>query len=201
MNKLDTQVNKLFKNIPDSERKEEILLEIKQNLNEKVEDIISQGFSEEEAVKKTIEEFGDIGEISKELVGSARLEKSKNMGLSLAFSVWGGIILTAFFAFINLYYTPGNIWFVYPVFAVIWWPMSMYFRWMKNKRNQSMAFPFSVASFCLITALILFINYYYTPSVIWFVYPVFAVIWWPVALFFHMNRLKNRKGDDCEQEI
>ena len=30
MNKLETQINKLFKDIPDSERKEEILQEIKQ---------------------------------------------------------------------------------------------------------------------------------------------------------------------------
>jgi len=200
MNKLETQINKLFKDIPDSERKEEILQEIKQNLNEKVEDIISQGLTEDEAVKKTMEDFGDVEEIRKELVGSARLEKSKNIGLSLAFSVWGGIIFTALFVFINLYYTPRNIWFIYPVFAVAWWPMSMYFRWMHNKKDHSMAFPFSVASFLLITALVLFINFYYTPNIIWFVYPVFAIVWWPVALFFHMNRQKTRKDDDLEQE-
>jgi hypothetical protein len=200
MNKIETQVNKLFKDIPDSERKDEILQEIKQNLNEKVEDIISQGLTEDEAVKKTIEDFGDIREIRKELVSSARLEQSKNIGLSLAFSVWGAILLTALFLFVNLYYTPNNIWCVYPVFAVVWWPMAMYFRWLKNKRDKSMAFPFSIASFLLITALMLFINFYYTPNIIWFVYPVFAIVWWPVALFFHMNRTKNRKDADLEQE-
>lgn len=198
MNGIDYQIDKLFKNVPDSKRKKEMLLEIKQDLSDKVVDLVSQGLTENEAVQKTIDDFGDIGEIRRELVGSAQLTESRNLGFSLAFSIWGGIIITALFIFINLYYSPKAIWFVFPVFAVIWWPMSMYFRWRSKKRDRSMAFPYAVAGFLLITALFLFTNFYYSPHAIWFVYPVFATIWWPIMVYFHW--LKSRKDDEFEEE-
>lgn len=163
MNNIENKIEGLFKDVPNSKRKSEVLQEIKQNLNEKVEDLISQGMTENEAVQKTIDDFGDIHEIRKELVGSAQLTESKNIGLSLAFSVWGGLLITALMVFINLYYSPRSIWFVYPVFAVVWWPMSMYFHWLNKKTGGSMAFPYSVASFVLTTMLFLFVNFYYTP--------------------------------------
>ena len=200
MNNIEDKIEKLFKDVPNSRRKKEVLSEIKQNLNEKVEDLISQGMTESEAVQKSINDFGDIHEIQKELMSSAQLTESRNVGLSLAFSIWGGLLISALVVFINLYYTPRSIWFVYPVFAVAWWPMSMYFHWLKKKTNRSMAFPFSVASFILATLLFLFINFYYTPHIIWFVYPVFAVIWWPVIAYFHRMRQKNRKDEELEQE-
>lgn len=200
MNNIENEIEKLFKDVPNSKRKKEVLLEIKQNLNEKVEDLISQGMTENEAVRKTIVDFGDINEIRKELVSSARLNESKNASLSLAFSIWGGLLITALVVFINLYYSPRSIWFVYPVFAITWWPMSMYFHWLHKKTDVSMAFPFSVASFILTTLLFLFINFYYTPHIIWFVYPVFALIWWPIVAFFGRLRKKNRKDEEFEQE-
>lgn len=177
MNEIETQINKLFADIPESSRKEEIMQEITQNLNEKVSDLVSNGQTKEQAVNKAIEDFGDIDDLKKELENSAQIAKSKKISLSLAFSVWGGILITAFFLFINFYYTPHVIWFVYPTFAVIWWPMAIFFHWLRNKNAQPVGFAFSVCSFALITGLMLFINLYYTPGTIWFVYPVFAVIW------------------------
>lgn len=196
MNKIEMHINKLFRDIPDSRSKKEMLQEINENLLEKVNDLIEQGMTEDEAVHKAIEDFGDIDDIRKELMGSAELQKSKNLGLSLAFSVWGSIIIAGLFMFINFYYSPNHIWFVYPVFAIAWWPMSILFHWLHKKSGHSMAFQYSVASFILIASLFLFINFYYTPHIIWFVYPVFAAIWWPIAMFFHWVRQKNRE-DDC----
>jgi hypothetical protein len=195
MKEIESYINRLFGGIPESTRKEEIKLEITQNLNEKVEDLVSQGHSREEAVKKAIDDFGDIEDLKEELASSAKLAKSKKLGLSLAFSVWGGILITALFLFINFYYTPNVIWFVYPTFAVIWWPMALFFQWFRNKRDVRIGFAFSVCGFLLITGLMLFINLYYTPGIIWFVYPVFAVIWWPMAMLFHRLRQKSRRED------
>lgn len=196
MSKIETHINKLFRDIPDSRRKTEIMQEIGQNLSEKVDDLILQGKSEDEAVQTAIEDFGDIDEIKKELMGSEQLEKTKNLGLSFAFSVWGGIITSALMIFINLYYTPHLIWFAFPVFAVAWWPLISFFYWSERKSGRSKAFPQSVAGFLLIFALLLFTNFYYSPRIIWFVYPTFAVIWWPIAMFFKWLRRKN-KEDDC----
>ena len=195
MSNIETHINKLFRDIPDSSRKTEIMQEISQNLNEKVADLIAQGMTQEDAQQKAIEDIGDIEEIQEELVNTAQLAQSKNLGFSFAFSVWGGILLTAFFAFLNFYYSPTNIWFVYPLFATLWWPLSMFALWERQKSGRKMAFPYSVAGAALIIALVLFMNLYYTPHTIWFVYPTFAVIWWPVSLYFYRLRQKNREDE------
>lgn len=195
MSNIETHINKLFRNIPDSRRKTEIMQEISQNLNEKVADLTAQGMTQEEAEQKAIEDIGDIAEIQEELVNTAQLAQSKNLGFSFAFSVWGSVLLTAFFAFLNFYYSPANIWFVYPLFATLWWPLSMFALWEKQKAGRKMAFPYSVAGAGLIIALALFMNLYYTPHTIWFVYPTFAVIWWPVSVYFYRLRQKNREDE------
>jgi hypothetical protein len=193
MNEIEIHIKKLFEDIPESNRKSEIVQEIIQNLNEKVSDLVLNGQTREQAIKKAVDDFGDIDELKKEFVDSVRLAESKRKGLSLAFSIWGGILTITFFVFINFYYTPDTIWFVYPAFAVIWWPMAMCFRWYRNKYNVPVGFPISVCSFVLIIGFMLFINMYYTPEIIWFVYPVFALIWWPLSMFFHNLRLKGRE--------
>jgi hypothetical protein len=193
MNEIDMYIIKLFEDIPESNRKNEIVQEIIQNLNEKVSDLVLNGQTREQAIKKAVDDFGDIDDLKREFSDSTRLAESKRNGLSLAFSIWGGILIIALFLFINFYYTPDIIWFVYPAFAIIWWPMTMCFQWYRKKYEVSVGFAFSVCSFVLIIGLMLFINIYYTPKIIWFVYPVFAIIWWPLAMFFHDLRQKSRE--------
>lgn len=195
MNKIEEHIKRLFKDIPESRHKAEIIQEVTQNLNEEVADLISQGESEDQAVKKAIDDFGDITDIKKELLSSIRTEKSNKLGLSLAFSVWGAVLITAFFVFINMYYSPHIIWFVYPVFAIIWWPMSMLFHWLHVKDGRPTGLSYSICSFVLIMGLLIFINFYCSPHTIWFVYPAFGLIWWPMSMLFHSLRQKNRKDD------
>lgn len=199
MNEIEDYIHRLFKDIPPSRRRQEIMQEIIQNLNEKVADLTGNGRTRDQAVKQTIEDFGDIGDLKKELQNSAQNEKSKKAGLSLAFSIWGAVLITAFFLFLNFYNTPGIIWFVYPVFAVIWWPMSLFFHWFKLKYGRPVGLAFSICSFILITALFLFINFYYTPAIIWFVYPVFAAVWWPMTMFFFRLRQNRKESEDDER--
>jgi hypothetical protein len=198
MNEIERHLKKLFREIPESKRKNELMQEITQNLNEKVSDLIANGQTNDQAVKKVIDDFGDIDELKKEFEGSTRLAKSKGTGLSLAFSVWGAILITALVLFINFYYTPSVIWFVYPVFAVIWWPMSMFFRWWHIKNDRPIGLAYSICGFILIIGLLTFVNLYYTPTVIWVVYPAFAVIWWPLAMLFHTLRVRNRRDDGTD---
>jgi hypothetical protein len=195
MKEIEQKIQKLFWDVPDSARKSEIIQEIAQNLGEKVEALIVQGQTRDQAVQKAIDDFGEVDDLKRELVGSAEFEKSRKIGISLAFSVWGSILITALMLFINFYYTPQVIWFVYPVFAVVWWPMSLFFYWFRLKKDEPIGLPYSVCGFALIIGLMLFINFYYTPQIIWFVYPTFGVIWWPLAMLFHSLRQKNRKDD------
>jgi len=130
---LNHHVNKLFSNIPDSKEKETIMQEVLQNLEEKVFDLMEQGKAEEDAINKAIVDFGDIEDLKKELQLGEPATQKNNSKLNLDFSIWGSILIVALFVFINFYYTPEIIWFVYPTFAVLWWPLSMYFSWLRNK--------------------------------------------------------------------
>lgn len=136
MKKIKAHVDELFREVPASEQKELIKQEILQNLEEKVYDIVAQGKQEEDAVNKAIVDFGDIDEIKKELGEEQKVSPSIKMNtgrLSLGFSLWGSGLIIALVVFINIYYTPDTIWFVYPTFAVLWWPLAMFFRWLRLK--------------------------------------------------------------------
>jgi hypothetical protein len=132
MKNLDNFVDKQFRKIPHSEQRENIMKDIKQNLEEKVLDLIKQGKSEEDAINKAIVEFGDMEDIKKELAANQPPKKEKAR-IQLGFSICGSILIIALFLFINFYYTPNVIWFVYPTFAVLWWPLVMFFWWYSIK--------------------------------------------------------------------
>ncbi|MEN2467383.1 permease prefix domain 1-containing protein [Ornithinibacillus sp. JPR2-1] len=116
--------------------------EVLQNLEEKVWDLMQQGKEEEDAINKAIVEFGDIDDLKKELgvsdfTGPHKSVKSlKNRKLNLEYSIWASLLLIGLFVFINFYYSPQVIWFVYPTFAILWWPLSMYYQWLKVKRGE-----------------------------------------------------------------
>lgn len=134
MKMLNSHVHNLFQDIPDSEQKEAIMQEVLQNLEEKVWDLMKQGKEEEDAVNKAIVEFGDIEDLKQELGVNQTKARRKNITkLNLGYSIWGSSLIIALFLFINLYYTPQTIWFVYPTFAVLWWPLTMYFNWLRSK--------------------------------------------------------------------
>ncbi|MBU5266411.1 permease prefix domain 1-containing protein [Virgibacillus proomii] len=136
MKKIKNHVDELFKDTPNSEEKETIKQEIYQNLEEKVYDLMAQGKEEEDAINKAIVEFGNIDEIKSELgvynidKDVRRIEKAK---IDLNFSIWGSILIIALMIFVNMYYSPSTIWFVYPTFAILWWPLIMFYRWRKLK--------------------------------------------------------------------
>ena len=136
MNKIEAHINRLFKDIPDSARKRQIIQEITQDLEDKVADLVARGKAKKDAINKAIVDFGDIDDIKAELATDVKTAKHKSNGLALAFSIWGSALIIALVVFINFYYTPHVIWFVYPTFAVVWWPMALFFHWLSKKRED-----------------------------------------------------------------
>ncbi|MED4534308.1 permease prefix domain 1-containing protein [Metabacillus fastidiosus] len=132
MKKLQDHVDELFKDIPESEQKTAIKQEVLENLEEKVWDLMEQGKEEEDAINKAIVDFGDIGDLKKEL-GVKQPKRKNNIKLNLGYSIWASLLIIALFVFINVYYSPNVIWFVYPTFVVLWWPLTMYFKWQGSK--------------------------------------------------------------------
>ena len=133
MKQIEKYVDGLFAELPDCEMKTELRDEIVENLNEKVADLMAAGKDEEDAVNKAIVEFGDISDIKEELL--AQQPERDKTGLALGFSLWGSALIIALAVFINLYYSPGTIWYVYPIFAVLWWPLAMFYRWLSKRKK------------------------------------------------------------------
>jgi hypothetical protein len=131
--KIKQYVDGVFKDVPKSEEKEIIKQEIIENLEEKVVDLMEQGKTEEDAINKAIAEFGNIEEIKMELRVTKHPLKRNMSKLNLGFSIWGSILIIALVVFTNLYYTPQVIWFVYPTFVVLWWPLAMLFHWFRTR--------------------------------------------------------------------
>ncbi len=135
MKTVQEHVDALFREIPDSERKESLKREIVENLQEKVNDLMAQGKAEEDAINRAIVEFGDISDIRDELRTQQILPmKRTSTGLQLGYSVVGSLLIIGLMLFINLNITPGFLWCIFPIFGVLWWPLSMFFRWLKYKK-------------------------------------------------------------------
>lgn len=131
-------IEEMFRGVPDSEEKQSLLHELIADAEEKAADLMADGKTEEDAVNKALVELGDLSEIKLSLMGASPrqtggLRKMKN---NLLYSVAGSALIIALFMFINLYYTPRTIWFVYPAFGVIWWPLSMLLYYLNHKEGS-----------------------------------------------------------------
>jgi hypothetical protein len=133
MKTLEKYVEDIFSEVVDCNEKREVVEEITLNLKEKIADMMKEGKSEEDAINKAIVDFGDIGEIKKELIQKQSGEKRKQAALRLGYSIWGTALLIGLFCFINFYFSPWVIWCVFPIFGVLWWPLTMLFVWLKHR--------------------------------------------------------------------
>jgi len=48
------------------------------------------------------------------------------------FSVHASLFISLFFIIVNMINSPQTIWAVYPIFIVLWWPLSMYYFYYKK---------------------------------------------------------------------
>lgn len=133
MKRIKHQVDRWFKDVPKSEERENVKQDIVESLQEKVADLMDEGLNKEEAINQAISEFGDVKEIISELDTRNQQNKKDIAKINLGFSIWGSILIISLFVFTNLYYSPKVIWFVYPTFVVLWWPLSMFYYWLRVK--------------------------------------------------------------------
>ncbi|MDR3645343.1 MAG: hypothetical protein P4M02_09755, partial [Clostridia bacterium] len=98
----------------------------------------------------------------------------------------GSALSAVLFILVNIITTPHSIWAIYPVYALIWWPLSIAFA----KRKYLMVY--SLCGSILSAALFIFMNIITTPHNIWAIYPIFAFVWWPLATYYFIyKRRKN----------
>ena len=132
--KIRAYVEEMFQSVPDSDEKQSMLNELIADAEEKAADLMAAGKDEEDAVNKALVELGDLSEIKLGLMGAPPSKKSMvKIRNNLLYSVMGSLLIIALVVFINLYYSPRTIWFVYPVFGVLWWPLSSLLYYMNRK--------------------------------------------------------------------
>ncbi|MCX7708800.1 MAG: hypothetical protein N2484_03005 [Clostridia bacterium] len=99
---------------------------------------------------------------------------------SIGFSIAGSILCILFFITVNLTVNSmagvDTLWFIYPVFAVLWWPISLFFYARCDRKG------YSIISSALIIIFLITVNIFTSPDHPWFLYAVYPVLWWPITL-------------------
>ncbi len=138
MNKIKTFVSNLLKDFLNDEDKKELIEILTTSLEEKVDDLVEEGTPLEEAIDRSIKEFGDASdvleaypEINKK---NSQIKKRKNQ---LLFSIWGYIIIVGLTIFINFTFYEffdKILWFVIVIIALLFWPLTMLYRYLLVKK-------------------------------------------------------------------
>lgn len=97
---------------------------------------------------------------------------------NLRTAVLCSVIGIAYYAVLNLLVFRGFPWAIFPAYALLWWPISIAFA----KRGQILRF--SVIGLILNTVFFITVNFVTTPGCIWAVYPIFALTWWPLSVYY-----------------
>ena len=102
----------------------------------------------------------------------------------LGYAFAGAALVSAFFIAVNLIASPGVVWAIYPIFAVLWWPLSVF----SARRGNWLGF--AIAGAALFSVFIAAVNWLTSPGAPWAVFPIFAVLWWPLSVYFFRYRIK-----------
>jgi len=111
-------------------------------------------------------------------------EKAKSMNIALI----GCASTIIYYSIINFIMSPQYPWAIYPAFLIIWWPLSLY----HAKKKSFVAF--SVYASIHISIFFIIVNIVFSPSVIWAIYPIFLVLWWPLSMYFYVYKRRLYKG-------
>ena len=134
-------VKNTFKDLPKEQGRDEIILSVTETLLEKVEDLVESGMSEQEAIDKTVLEFGSVEDYLERASKQERKEKRRktinHYRNDLFFSIVASLIIVGILAYINFYWFGGTIWFVIPALALLFWPLSVLYHLLnKHATNK-----------------------------------------------------------------
>lgn len=93
------------------------------------------------------------------------------------FALYDSLLIIAFLFTENMLYSPDHPWFLYAAFAVVWWPILMYAG--RFAKTFAMAVIGSIGVIVSYTLL----NVNLSPEFPWAIFPAFAVLWWPLAIY------------------
>lgn len=138
MNKIKAFVSKLLKGYFNDEDKKELIEILTLSLEEKVDDLVESGTPLEEAIDKSISEFGgveDVLEVYPELNNKQKLIRNRKH--QFLFSLWGYLIISGLAIFINftfIQFFANILWFIAILIVLLFWPITMLFRYLSIKK-------------------------------------------------------------------
>ncbi len=138
MNKIKSFVSRLLKGYFNDEDKKELIEILTTSLEEKVDDLVEQGTPMDEAIEKSIKEFGDTSDVLEAFPDLQRkkelIKKRKNQ---LLFSSLGYVIVVSLAIFINftfITFFADILWFYIVLIALLFWPLTMLYRYLSVKK-------------------------------------------------------------------
>lgn len=94
------------------------------------------------------------------------------------FALAGAVLTSALLVVLNLLTTPDILWFVYPVYAVAWWPLGVYLC------RRKAYFTFAAAGSILTMAFLAATNLLTSPGHLWFLYAAPPLLCLPAGVYF-----------------
>ena len=145
MKEIHKFVDKLFKHnnlVKQDPKAVQTLIEM---LEEKVEDLMDEGLAKEEAVHKTIVEFGELEDFYAPLVAQEkkRYKISKTINHyknDLLFALLSSLIIIGILLYLNIeirrtFYPEFGFWFIIPSLGILFWPVSLLYK-LLNKKGE-----------------------------------------------------------------
>jgi hypothetical protein len=140
MNKIKKFVSNLLRDLFTDEDKKELINILTTSLEEKVEDLVEQGTPVDQAIERSIQEFGsaeDILEAFPNKDQEIRQKVLRERKHQLLFSFIGYLLIVGIVLFINLQFITffqHYYWFVIVVIGTLFWPAAMLYRYLVKKK-------------------------------------------------------------------
>jgi hypothetical protein len=100
--------------------------------------------------------------------------RPKSLGENFAWIMF--IVGSCYYVALDLLLAPNVIYSFIIVYTLSWWPVSIHYYKKRDIHKYSL-----VSTITTITFFVL-LNVLYSPQVIWAIYPIFGVMWWPMTM-------------------
>lgn len=140
MNKIKKFVSNILKDYFSEQDKKELIEILTTSLEEKVEDLVEAGTPVDEAIEKSIQEFGSTNDVlnafpEKDQTYLKKIVRKRKH--DFLFSVLGYLLIVGLALYFNLQFFSifGHVyWFIVVAIGTLFWPITMFFRYRSAKK-------------------------------------------------------------------
>ena len=105
-------------------------------------------------------------------------KKARRLSIAIVLGL-AGIV---YYTILNAFIFPGFPWAVFPAFVLVWWPLGVGFA------GRRRPFLFAICGTLLSVAFFFSLNLIVSPQTNWAFYMVFALVWWPLSVYYFVHK-------------